>query len=164
MYRKNGSLSQVTESHFSDNAELRFDVSEFGGILAGQEDDITVYSRPQPGTGPFTALPTTFDAGTGELVADTDGFSEFVFASDSNPLPVELTSFSATVGEDAVHLTWATATETNNAGFDVQRRVGAETREGAAGPPSATSRGQARRQRPRSTALRTPICPTRPVG
>ena len=37
-------------------------------------------------------------------------------------LPVELTSFNATVSGDAVFLKWVTASETNNAGFDVQMR------------------------------------------
>jgi len=36
-------------------------------------------------------------------------------------IPVELTSFSATVNEMNVTLNWATATETNNMGFEVQR-------------------------------------------
>jgi Secretion system C-terminal sorting domain len=35
--------------------------------------------------------------------------------------PVELTSFAANVNEGNVTLTWATATETNNQGFEVQR-------------------------------------------
>ncbi len=37
-------------------------------------------------------------------------------------LPVELTSFTASVRNGDVHLRWRTATETNNAGFEVQRR------------------------------------------
>ncbi|MFB3056892.1 MAG: T9SS type A sorting domain-containing protein, partial [Ignavibacteriaceae bacterium] len=36
-------------------------------------------------------------------------------------LPVELTSFAATVDEAEVTLSWSTATETNNQGFEVQR-------------------------------------------
>ena len=37
------------------------------------------------------------------------------------PLPVELTSFTATVSEGKVELAWKTATEINNSGFDVER-------------------------------------------
>ncbi|MDX1438862.1 MAG: hypothetical protein R3284_03065 [Rubricoccaceae bacterium] len=40
--------------------------------------------------------------------------------------PVELTSFNATVGGDEVALQWVTASETNNAGFEVQMRGGGE--------------------------------------
>ncbi len=36
--------------------------------------------------------------------------------------PVEMTSFTANVNEGNVSLNWSTATETNNKGFDVQRR------------------------------------------
>ena len=42
--------------------------------------------------------------------------------SVSHPLPVELTTFRANVVGTSVSLAWATATETNNYGFDVERR------------------------------------------
>ena len=38
-------------------------------------------------------------------------------------LPVELTSFTASVSNNAVALRWSTATEINNYGFDIERRV-----------------------------------------
>lgn len=41
-----------------------------------------------------------------------------------DPIPVELTSFVAIVSGNNVILNWATATETNNQGFDVQRKSG----------------------------------------
>ena len=40
-------------------------------------------------------------------------------------LPVELASFEATAdGENTVELSWQTASETNNEGFEVQRQLG----------------------------------------
>jgi len=45
------------------------------------------------------------------------------FVGDSAPLPVELTSFEATLDGEEVVLSWTTASETNNAGFDVQVRA-----------------------------------------
>lgn len=39
----------------------------------------------------------------------------------ANIVPVELTSFTASVSEGEVALTWATATEMNNKGFEVER-------------------------------------------
>lgn len=39
------------------------------------------------------------------------------------PLPVELTSFAGAVSGNAVSLTWSTATEINNSGFEVQRKL-----------------------------------------
>ena len=37
------------------------------------------------------------------------------------PIPVELTSFTATVTQNSVSLNWQTATETNNSGFEIER-------------------------------------------
>ncbi|MDH3268072.1 MAG: T9SS type A sorting domain-containing protein [Ignavibacteria bacterium] len=44
----------------------------------------------------------------------------------SDPIPVELTSFTANASEGLVELSWITATETNNSGFEVQRSAGGE--------------------------------------
>jgi len=43
--------------------------------------------------------------------------------SDAPPLPVEMAGFDATQNGSSVELTWQTASETNNARFEVQRRV-----------------------------------------
>ena len=68
---------------------------------------------------------TPSDPSDDQIYATVPGFGEFVLASDSEPLPVELSGFEATLdGEDAVRLTWTTATETGNAGFRVQRKAG----------------------------------------
>jgi hypothetical protein len=101
---------------------VRFDVSAFGGITA--PGDVTVYSRPDVGTGTFAELPTSVETadGTTELVATVNGFGEFVFASDSNPLPLELSAFDAQATGEAIALTWQTASETSHAGFEVQRQ------------------------------------------
>jgi len=39
------------------------------------------------------------------------------------PIPVELTSFTATVQIGKVNLNWTTATETNNLGFEIERKI-----------------------------------------
>jgi hypothetical protein len=51
-------------------------------------------------------------------------FSDFVLANatgGSNPLPVELTFFKASVDGWSVQLNWETAAEVNNYGFEVER-------------------------------------------
>jgi hypothetical protein len=80
-------------------------------------------------TGSFTGCSTSVnddgtpgDSSDDQLVATTGVFGEFVLASDSNPLPVELTSFEAQVKGEKVRLMWHTASETRNAGFDIQRQ------------------------------------------
>ena len=40
-------------------------------------------------------------------------------------IPVELTSFTASVIDNQVQLNWSTATEVNNSGFDIERKSGA---------------------------------------
>ena len=50
------------------------------------------------------------------------GFSEFgVGGASDNPLPVELSSFSASIIGSAVKLNWRTETEVNNYGFEIQK-------------------------------------------
>jgi predicted GH43/DUF377 family glycosyl hydrolase len=43
------------------------------------------------------------------------------YATLNDPLPVELTSFTATINGNEVILNWSTATELNNLGFEIQR-------------------------------------------
>lgn len=101
--------------------KLRLEVSTLGGI--SDPSQVVVYKRPSAGEGPFSVLSSSFDSTENELVASVEEFSEFVLASDSEPLPVELVGFNARMGSDAVHLAWKTASEKGNAGFEVQRRV-----------------------------------------
>ncbi|MCK6614649.1 MAG: T9SS type A sorting domain-containing protein [Ignavibacteriaceae bacterium] len=49
------------------------------------------------------------------------------FTDPDNPLPVELTSFSAKRVSGGVELRWATATEVNNYGFEIERAAAVET-------------------------------------
>ena len=47
----------------------------------------------------------------------------------SEPLPVELVQFTGAYSQGSVRLAWTTASETNNAGFSVERRLQYEARE-----------------------------------
>jgi hypothetical protein len=108
---------------FSNTTQVRFDANAFGGI--NDANDIAVYSRPVPGSGDFTPVSNFFyDEDANEIVAETGSFSEFIFASDDSPLPVELSAFDATLDDEDAVLTWETVSETNNAGFEVQRANG----------------------------------------
>jgi len=46
--------------------------------------------------------------------------------SYNGPLPVELASFSSSIYRNNVTLNWATATETNNSGFEIERKLAGE--------------------------------------
>jgi hypothetical protein len=60
------------------------------------------------------------------ILTDIDGDARdavmpYKGADETTPIPVELASFSASVNESTVLLNWATATETNNYGFEIER-------------------------------------------
>jgi hypothetical protein len=112
---------------FGSSTEVRLPVSDFGGI--SDPTQVTVYKRPTPGQGTFSSVPTTVDengtpgnSSDDILIAETSSFSEFALASNTEPLPVELTAFTARRNGETVRLRWRTASETNNAGFEVQHK------------------------------------------
>lgn len=106
---------------FDSNTEVRLDVSTLSGI--DEPGEVKIYQRSTVGQGAFADLPTQYDAGANELKTTTGSFSEFVLASNSEPLPVELAQFGASVEDEEVLLKWQTGSETNNSGFAVQRRA-----------------------------------------
>ncbi len=62
--------------------------------------------------------------GQGEVFVASGAFGPDYIAkvSDAPPLPVELTRFDAVQSGSSVELTWRTASETNNARFEVERK------------------------------------------
>jgi len=110
--------------------DLIIDVSTLSGI--GAFEELMLYKSDDDGQ-TWNAVDTFTGAGLvrdedRQLVAvqDLEGFSQFAIASSdaSNPLPVELAGLQAQrTGENAVTVQWETLSETNNAGFDVQRRA-----------------------------------------
>ncbi len=94
--------SVVVVQDVGENGDYRFVSSQVddGGTPGNASDDSIIASPTSPG-------------------------GLFRFASDSSPLPVELTSFAAGLRGGAVDLTWTTASETANRGFEVQRRPAA---------------------------------------
>ena len=63
-----------------------------------------------PGAGPFTAYATGFTA-----------FSPFGIGNEG-ALPVKLASFNSSVKVREIKLSWSTADELNNSGFDIERK------------------------------------------
>ena len=81
------------------------------------------------GVGALTGNTTT---GTIETPAVVANFSPFALASRlvaSNslgttvPLPIELTKFDATCEDEKIHITWSTASETNNDYYTIERSI-----------------------------------------
>jgi hypothetical protein len=99
------------------------------------------YRFPSPVTGRYVRMNGT-KRGT---IVGSNGYSlyEFEVNAAPQPLPVTLTSFRAAAQGTGVRLTWATASQQHNAGFEVQRSAtGADFRplafvEGAGTTPTA---------------------------
>jgi hypothetical protein len=79
-------------------------MDEFGGVILN--------------LGPFEGTGTATIPGTIPLS------SAFLYMVYTDIVPVELTSFTAMAVGDGVQLSWTTATETNNRGFEIQRHAG----------------------------------------
>ncbi|MFH0806539.1 MAG: T9SS type A sorting domain-containing protein [Candidatus Brennerbacteria bacterium] len=67
------------------------------------------------------------DSGTRTIFADdirtVSSLGDTVSLDDGGALPVQLTMFSTSMDGMAVVLTWRTATEVNNYGFEIERRI-----------------------------------------
>lgn len=127
--------------HIAQDGDLSFDAASTFRFLRAdipapgfdESNGATVeaYKRAPFGTGTFSSVSTTYDDGdtAGDLnddaveVTGATEFSEFVFASDTAPLPVELASFDATTDGREVVLSWETTSETNNAGFRIEKKA-----------------------------------------
>ena len=83
--------------------------------------DLTVFKSIDGGAYWMPRYYTSRDAGNKTVTLnEVGGFSRWTLGSSANPLPVELRSFTAVRhGHDAL-LTWVTASETDNNGFDVE--------------------------------------------
>ncbi|MBE2254831.1 MAG: choice-of-anchor J domain-containing protein [Ignavibacteria bacterium] len=99
---------------------ISINISGYTGVLNANK--LYIVKRTDA-NGPWVPLSTTFAADVLTATGVT-GFSQFGIASleSENPLPVELTSFTADVNRNNVVLNWSTSSETNNAGFDIERK------------------------------------------
>jgi hypothetical protein len=55
------------------------------------------------------------------LVCDELNYRVLQYSASSHPLPIQLSSFAASVSTDGVTLTWKTLSEVNDYGFEIQR-------------------------------------------
>ena len=97
--------------------------------LSGQTAVITIEPDPDNSNSPFLLKPligaipvNAADHLTYIMNSNVLGSFPTGTATRSDIVPVELTSFSANVTDNKVILIWATATETNNRGFEVERK------------------------------------------
>ncbi len=104
------------------NATLRFyyDESELNGIA---EADLALFKSPD-GTNSWVNNGGTVNATDNYVeLAGIGSFSYWTLADVGHPLPVELVSFTAVSDGKFVTLNWTTASELNNQGWNIERRV-----------------------------------------
>jgi len=92
---------------------------ELNGI---SESNLALF-RTNTGSVPFTPLPSTLDQDANVVTSDNvASFSNFylTLGDKTNPLPVSLTAFTAVRNGNSAVLSWTTASEKNNTGFEVQ--------------------------------------------
>lgn len=123
--------------------DVEFDLSDGGmaPLVPGNVADYLLLYRPGQ-TGNWTELATA-----NSTPGDRIKFNSYSFTNDgyytvgtknmtSSPLPIELLGFNAKCSENEVKLEWATATETNNDFFTVER-----TRDGSSFEAAAIVKG-----------------------
>lgn len=110
----------VTASGFAAGATVTFSKTVAGSATVTDATAGNVYTLTASGSGAATVTVTATD-GTTTTAAVVVQFDEQV--------PVELASFAGEVVQDNVVLNWATASQTNNAGFRVLRSTDQENYE-----------------------------------
>ena len=75
-----------------------------------------------PRTGNLSSLPS-IDSGSDVSFSPPDDDDWILLLENEGSLPVQLTAFEALTSGDAITLKWNTSSETNNAGFEIERAV-----------------------------------------
>jgi hypothetical protein len=94
----------------------------------------------------------------GSTSSGVETFERYINIETGDFLPVEMTRFAASTTDDAILLQWRTATETNNAGFEVQHAPGDST-VAADWRALRFVEGAGTTQRPQTYRYRTPDLP-----
>jgi hypothetical protein len=130
-------------TNYSFNFFLDYYADPSGIVIVGITYDggatstvLSTYTNPTGNVGPLIVSGSFTTPASGasnaQLEISYDGYS---FNTDNVywdnmcldwVVPVELTSFTANASEGLVELSWITATETNNSGFEVQRSNGSD--------------------------------------
>ena len=103
---------------------ISLDVNGISGVTSG---DTQILQR-ETGSDAWT-IAGTFSDLTGGVITQTGiiSFSQFALGNKTNPLPVDLESFTANTSNRKVNLIWSTATESSFYKFIVERTSGKST-------------------------------------
>ncbi len=95
------------------------------GITQEGTSDLELAVRDDHGDNSWADLDATWDAGANTLTKSAQSGTEYALGSPTgdNPLPVALSSFTATAGDGKVTLRRVTESEVDNLGFHVYRSL-----------------------------------------
>ncbi len=124
-----GSITQLSQVNYfgvfiaggtSPTYTLTYNYDGHPGIT--NEASLDLAKRDNNSTTSWTEGNATLNTTANTLTLTGQTGTEYILGSESsNPLPVELTSFTANVLNNKVTLNWNTATEKDNFGFEIQR-------------------------------------------
>jgi hypothetical protein len=110
-----------TQNNSGLDATLAFTYND-AELNGRTESDLEFFKSSDGGTSWSEEGQDSRDATANRVtLSGIESFSRWTLGGESNPLPVALTSFEGAVTKQGVRLTWQTAAETNNAGFEVER-------------------------------------------
>ena len=102
------------------NADVTFDITDLTGVT--NPANLRILKRNTSSANWVVWNDYTLVNNTTIRANNVTSFSEFGIGSTAeNPLPVELTSFTANFTNNKVNLKWSTATEINNYGYEIER-------------------------------------------
>ncbi len=105
------------------DATLVFPYSEGAELNGIAEANLRLFKSTDNGT-TWTLAGGTVDEGANTVtLSGIAAFSRWTLGSVTSPLPVELQSFVAQSRYGKIELKWTTATEVNNRGFEVEKKV-----------------------------------------
>ena len=104
---------------------VQFVNESMGWVIGGNNDAAIIRHTSDGGDNWIPQTPNTTNLLSDVCFVDENkgwavGFDGTIIHTD-NTVPVELNSFSASVSQSDVTLSWKTATETNNSGFEIQK-------------------------------------------
>ena len=123
-------ISRYYTINIQNAQSINFVFNYLDSEVPGTESNLGLYYAPQSGDGPgeWTKLAGAFNNANNTITYTGLNLPSYqtywlTAADDPSLLPVELTSFNASVLNNTVILNWQTATEVNNYGFEVERSV-----------------------------------------
>lgn len=117
-------ISPANNSGLDATLVFKYDESELNSIA---ESNLILFKSTDAGTS-WSGMGGIVNSLTNSItLSGIESFSRWTAGDASAPLPVQLSSFSASRIQNAVHVTWSTISELNNYGFEVQRSASSNT-------------------------------------